>query len=183
MTETDLRCADLPAPVRSSYESSTYYNVWKVEDVDKLERKEMAVVYIIEVEKGNQEMDLYYSEDGILVKEVADAHNGGSPEDYLPSDISAAIKDFIAEKISQCPAFVGYLKKEKNGNDGSRKSCTEVISKDVMFTAEGAWAYTIWDISKRHLEDVVKNAVTAAHPGYVIDDADFIETPDGSYFW
>ena len=56
MTETDLRYADLPAPVRSSYESSTYYNVWKVEDVDKLERKEMAVVYIIEVEKGNQEM-------------------------------------------------------------------------------------------------------------------------------
>ena len=34
MTETDLRYADLPAPVRSSYESSTYYNVWKVEDVD-----------------------------------------------------------------------------------------------------------------------------------------------------
>lgn len=33
------------------------------------------------------------------------------------------------------------------------------ISKDVMFTAEGAWAYTTWDISKRHLEDVVKNAV------------------------
>ena len=36
------------------------------------------------------------------------------------------------------------------------------------------------NISKRHLEDVVKNAVMAAHPGYVIDDADFIETPDGS---
>ena len=179
MTETDLRCADLPAPVRSSYESSTYYNVWKVEDVDKLERKEMAVVYIIEVEKGNQEMDLYYSEDGILVKEVADAHNGGSPEDYLPSDISAAIKDFIAEKYPN--ARIVDIEKEKNG-------MTEVeivhgsISKDVMFTAEGAWAYTIWDISKRHLEDVVKNAVTAAHPGYVIDDADFIETPDGSYF-
>lgn len=74
-----------------------------------------------------------------------------------------------------------FIEKEKNG-------MTEVeivhgsISKDVMFTAEGAWAYTIWDISKRHLEDVVKNAVTAAHPGYVIDDADFIETPDGSYF-
>ena len=50
------------------------------------------------------------------------------------------------------------------------------ISKDVMFTAEGAWALLSGDISKRHLEDVVKNAVTAAHPGYVIDDADFIET-------
>ena len=78
-------------------------------------------------------------------------------------------------------AHIVDIEKEKNG-------MTEVeivhgsISKDVMFTAEGAWAYTIWDISKRHLEDVVKNAVTAAHPGYVIDDADFIETPDGSYF-
>lgn len=51
------------------------------------------------------------------------------------------------------------------------------ISKDVMFTAEGAWAYTTWDISKRHLEDVVKNAVTAAHPGYVIDDADLLRLP------
>lgn len=37
-------------------------------------------------------------------------------------------------------------------------------------------------ISKRHLEDVVKNAVTAAHPGYTIDDAEFVETPGGSYF-
>ncbi len=118
MTETDLRYADLPLPVRSFYESSTYYNVWKVEDVDKLERKEMAVVYIIEVEKGNQEMDLYYSEDGILVKEVADAHNGGSPEDYLPSDISAAIKDFIERNIPMPALWI--LKKEKNGYDGSR---------------------------------------------------------------
>lgn len=74
-----------------------------------------------------------------------------------------------------------WILKRKERYDGSRNRARS-ISKDVMFTAEGAWVYTIWDISKRHLEDVVKNAVTAAHPGYVIDDADFIETPDGSYF-
>ena len=107
MTETDLRYADLPAPVRSSYESSTYYNVWKVEDVDKLERKEMAVVYIIEVEKGNQEMDLYYSEDGILVKEVADAHNGGSPEDYLPSVYFRCHQRFYSQRNIPMP-HCGY---------------------------------------------------------------------------
>lgn len=83
VTETDIRYADLPSAVRSSYEGSTYHNVWQVEDVDKLERKEMDVVYIIEAEKGNREMDLYYSEDGTLVKEVADAHNDGSPEDWM----------------------------------------------------------------------------------------------------
>lgn len=56
------------------------------------------------------------------------------------------------------------------------------ISGDVMFAAKGAWVYTTWDIGKRHPEDVVKNAVTIAHLGYVIDNADFIETPNGSYF-
>ena len=98
--------------------------------------------------------------------------------DCSPDNTYEAIQA-LAEKYPN--ARIVDIEKEKNG-------MTEVeivhgsISKDVMFTAEGAWAYTIWDISKRHLEDVVKNAVTAAHPGYVIDDADFIETPDGSYF-
>ena len=74
---------------------------------------------------------------------------------------------FIAEKYPN--ARIVDIEKEKNG-------MTEVeivhgsISKDVMFTDEGAWDYPIRDISKRHLEDVVKNAVTAAHPGYVIDE-------------
>ena len=38
------------------------------------------------------------------------------------------------------------------------------ISKDVMFTAEGAWAYTTWTSVRDNLEDVVKNAVTVPIP-------------------
>ena len=57
------------------------------------------------------------------------------------------------------------------------------ISKDVMFTAEGAWAYTIWDISKRHLEDVVKNAVTAAHPVMSLMMPTLLRLPMAVTFW
>lgn len=180
MTETDIRYADLPAAVRTAYESTTYYNDWRVDDVDKLERRDMDVVFIIEIEKkGNQDMDLYYSENGILVKEVVDTDGGGSSEGYLPADVSAAIKEFIAGKYPN--ARILDIEKEKNGMT-EVEIVHENISKDVMFTADGAWAYTKWDINERHLDAAIKNAVTAAHPGYKIDDADFIETPDGSYF-
>lgn len=179
MTETDIRYADLPAAVRTAYEATIYYNDWRVDDVDKLERRGMDVVFIIEIEKGNQEMDLYYSENGILVKEVVDTDGGGSSEGYLPADVSAAIKEFIADKYPN--ARILDIEKEKNGMT-EVEIIHENISKDVMFTADGAWAYTKWDINERHLDAVIKNAVTAAYPGYKIDDADFIETPDGSYF-
>lgn len=179
MTETDIRYTDLPAAVRTAYESTTYFNVWRVDDVDKLERRGMDVVFIIEIEKGNQEMDLYYSENGILVKEVPDTDGGGSSEDYLPADVSAAIKEFIADKYPN--ARILDIEKEKNGMT-EVEIIHENISKDIMFTAEGAWVYTEWDINERHLDAVIVNAVKAAYPGYRIDDADFIETPDGSYF-
>lgn len=180
MTETDLRYADLPAAVRTAYEATLYYNDWRVDDVDKLERRGMDVVFIIEIEKkGNQDVDLYYSENGILVKEVVDTDGGGSSEGYLPADVSAAIKEFIADKYPN--ARILDIEKEKNGMT-EVEIIHENISKDVMFTADGAWAYTKWDINERHLDAVIVNAVTAAYPGYRIDDADFIETPDGSYF-
>lgn len=179
MTETDIRYTDLPAAVRSAYEGSTYYNVWRVEDVDKLERRGMAVVYIIELERGEQEVELYYSEEGILVKEVVDAHNGGTPESHLPADISAVIQEFIAQKYPN--ARIVDVEQERNGTT-EVEIVHENRGKDVVFTAEGAWAYTTWDVNERTLADVVKRAAATAYPGYTIDDAEYVETPDGDYF-
>lgn len=180
MTETDLRYADLPIPVRSSYESSTYYNGWKVEDVDKLERRGMAVVYILELERGEQEVELYYSEEGILVKEVSDVHNGGgTPENYLPADLSAVIQEFITQKYPD--ARIVDVEQGRNGTT-EVEIVHENRGKDVVFTAEGAWAYTTWDVNERTLADVVKRAAETAYPGYIIDGAEYVETPDGDYF-
>ena len=40
------------------------------DDVDKLERTGVETIFVIEVENQNQEIDLYYSADGTLIKSI-----------------------------------------------------------------------------------------------------------------
>lgn len=70
-TETDIPYTALPNPVKTTFEASEYAS-WRREDIDKLEAPDVETVYIIEVEKQNQEMDLHYSEDGVLIKNIVD---------------------------------------------------------------------------------------------------------------
>ena len=67
MTESDILFNDLPQAIQTSFNESEYKD-WRIDDVDMLERVELETVYVIEVEKGKQEFDLYYAEDGTLVK-------------------------------------------------------------------------------------------------------------------
>ncbi|NDV58127.1 PepSY-like domain-containing protein [Bacteroides sp. 519] len=68
MTETELLKTDLPTAVLTALEASEY-STWRVDDVDMLEYPSKATRYVIEVEQGNKEMDLYFSVDGELIEE------------------------------------------------------------------------------------------------------------------
>ena len=176
MTETDLRYADLPAPVRSSYESSTYYNVWKVEDVDKLERKEMAVVYIIEVEK---EMDLYYSEDGVLLREVPDRDGNDDHGDMLPQELSKAISDFIARKYPG--ARIVDAEREKGNTEVDIIFAGKAL--EVCFGTGDAWLWTKTGVRLSEVPDVVRRTLQSSQYGtWVIDDVDLYESPDRVWY-
>lgn len=76
MTETDIPYIALPQAVKTSFEATEYATSWKQDDVDKLEQEGVETVYVIEVEKQNQELDLHYSEDGVLIKSVVDKDKG-----------------------------------------------------------------------------------------------------------
>ena len=56
------------------------------------------------------------------------------------------------------------------------------IEKEAWFTKDGVWLHTTWDVLVRDLPQVAQAAVTAAYPGYVIDDVEFVETPGGDYY-
>lgn len=76
MTETDLRTDlnELPGLVKNAFETSEYMD-WRVDDIDKYERPS-GVFYLIEVEKsGQHDRDLFYDEDGTLLKDVVDKEN------------------------------------------------------------------------------------------------------------
>lgn len=60
MTETDLPHASLPEAVKNAFKNSEY-GQWSLDDVDMLVREGMEPVYVLEVEQGPREMDLYYN--------------------------------------------------------------------------------------------------------------------------
>lgn len=73
MTETDLRTDlnGLPGLVQSAFQTGEYAD-WRVNDIDKYERP-AGVFYLIEIEKnGQKDRDLFYDENGTLLKDVVD---------------------------------------------------------------------------------------------------------------
>ena len=84
MTKTEYRTIEnIPnETVRNAFQNSEY-KTWRVEDVDYLNRLDAEGIYIIEVEQGKIETDLYYSEEGILIKAIPD-DGDDYYENYLP---------------------------------------------------------------------------------------------------
>lgn len=68
LTETDLQWNDVPGTVQTSFENSEYAAGWQRDDFDLLEYPLEPMVYVIEVEKGNQELQLFYSQEGNLIE-------------------------------------------------------------------------------------------------------------------
>lgn len=178
MTEIDIPFNALPAAVRSAFQSGNYAT-WRVDDVDMLERKGMETVYIIEVEQGRQEVDLYYTEEGVLANERVDIDGSQNPDDYLPSDLSSTVRAFISERYPN--ARLIEIDTERNGMI-EVDIVHENVGKEVLFSSTGAWQSTSWDVYISSLPQAVTNAVSARYPNYRIDDADYMETPEGDFY-
>ena len=167
--ETELRFMDLPDAVQTAFRNGGYAT-WEIEDVDRVERPDREVVYVIEVEQFDQEVDLFYTADGILVKDdtgTGGGNQGGS--DYLPS---VTVDDFQAFLDERYPgARIIELDREMNGYEVD--IVHEGRGKEVIFDLDGNWVMTSWDIRLVEVPEVVKNAALAQY---------FVETPSASYY-
>ena len=174
MTKTEINFGLLPEAVRTSLKDSEYKD-WKSTDFDKLERSNAATVYVIEVEQGEQEFDLYYTEDGILLKAVPDDDN----DNFQPTVVPQAITDAINEMYPG--ATVLEFDSEKTGFEVD--ILHNNIYKDVYFNTGNEWLYTEWDIKEVNLPAIIMNAYKASDDkDYRIDDIDVIENPAGTSY-
>jgi len=172
MTESDIKYNSLPVVIRNSFESGEYAK-WKVEDIDKLERAGMETLYIIEVELGEQEIDLHYLENGTLVKTVTDKDHQG----YLPENAPQTVLQFILQKYPQ--ARIVEVDQEK----GLLKIdiADNRIMKEVIFNHNNEWVVTTWEIRQNNVPAKVMNVVkSSAYANYRIDDIDYEERADGT---
>lgn len=67
LTETDILWTGLPGTVQTAFNSSEYAT-WEREDIDLLESPLQPLQYVIEVEKGKIEYQLFYSAEGNLMQ-------------------------------------------------------------------------------------------------------------------
>lgn len=176
MTKTEINFGLLPEAVRKDLRANEYAD-WKYTDFDKLERSNAATIYVIEAEQGEKEVDLYYAEDGTLIKVVNDTDDDNSH--FQPTTIPQVITDAIDEMYAG--AIVVDFDQEKNGFEVD--ILHNSIYKDVYFNAANEWISTEWDITEDKVPAIVMNALKASdYKNYRIEDIDQIEKPAGTFY-
>ena len=156
----------------------------EADDIDKLERTGVETVFVIEVEKQNQEVDLYYSADGTLIKSIVDTDDDNS--EHLPVQLTEAMKNFINEKYPNARIMEVDVEDDRNDWDFG---FTEVdiihngISKDVLFNQTGNWYSTSWEIRQNELPEAVNNTLNNQYGEYRFDEAKRIEKADGTIYY
>lgn len=176
LTETELSFSAVPNIIKKQLAEGPYAQ-WKIkDDVDKIERPQTTTLYIIEVEKGKQEIDLHYTESGILVKEVPD-NNPDAP--YLPSLIPDALKNQLAALYPDAL----FLEYDVDKDEVEVDILDRNIHKEVVFTSAYDWLYTEWEI---HIADIPTTLLqvfqASAYADYAIDEVHLYEKPTGVFY-
>ncbi|WP_302274324.1 PepSY-like domain-containing protein [Alistipes ihumii] len=180
MTETDISYAALPEAVKNAFQNSEYAT-WNRDDADMLERKGLEPVYVLEVEQGSREMDLYYNAEGILIKAMEDYENDS--ESYLPIELPEGVKNFLQEKYAESK----IVETDREHGRLEVDIIHHGVVKEVVFDDSGNWLSTSRGIGWNSLPEVVKIAIQREisnnYVGYEADDEpEQVETPDGNYY-
>lgn len=180
MTETELLVTDIPEVIKGTL-ADTDYADWKIDDVDLLEYPADPKLYVIEVEQGAQEWDLYFSEEGELLnkKDVSNADDTHWPNaennDGLTTRALFSYRNWLKD-----------LYPNAKGVDWERKG-TYMVAEckvnrkeiEVWFVrSTGEWVKTEHELRVSELPAAVTQAISAEYAGWKIDDAEMIEYPN-----
>lgn len=190
MTETEISYQQLPETVRIAFEASPYAN-WRMDDeIDKLQRSDNnETLYVIEVSQkgGNVEtkVDLYYTEEGILVKEIIDAETDDDYHEYLPQQPEGNIQTLLDQNFPNA-RIVDY-DQEHNGTEV--EIIADGLKHEILFDNQQQWIYTKTEYDRRDLAQVPADILNhlRTSPYYTsdnaIDDVEKYTTRDnGTYY-
>ena len=190
MTETEISYQQLPEAVKTAFEASPYAS-WRMDnEIDKLQRSDNnETLYIIEVsqKEGNveTEVDLYYTEEGILVKEIINAEADNDYHEYLPQQPEGNIQTWLDQNFPNV-RIVDY-DCEQNGTE------VEIIANglkhEILFDNQQQWVYTKTEYERRDWTQIPTSILNhlRTSPYYTsdnaIDDVEKYTTRDnGTYY-
>lgn len=93
--------------------------------------------------------------------------------------VNEAVKSFIEQRYEGAT-----IREAEYDRDGllDVEFLHDGLVKDAYFNSANVWLYTEWDIALASLPKVVTDAVAQAYPDFRIEEADFIETENNSYY-
>lgn len=181
MTESEIAVGALPQAVRAAFNASEYAT-WRIEEVERIERKGMETLYSIEAEGrsatgAESDVELYYTADGILVRTVVDRDDD---EVLLPEALPEAVRSYIAANYPNARIVeighdqtLGLLEVEILDGRTERE----------LYFAGSEWVRTVTDMQPADLPAAVREAIAASeYAAWTIDDVDFVEEPTRSYW-
>ena len=182
MSEHDIDYAALPQAIRDAFEASRYAT-WEKDDVQSLERDGVIELYMIEVESDNGkeeiEMELYFTAEGILTKEVPATEDH---TDLIPEELPAAIIDDLKARYGEFEAV------EAEEEDGEFE--VEILAAgrvyELKYIVEPLqWLSTEYDIALEELPAELLELIRKAVPnldGFEADDVEVTETEKGNSY-
>ena len=178
MTVSDIPYAALPEAVKGAFSTSEYAD-WYIDEVDKVERASVATIYIIEVEQRNsnpeQEIDLYYAEDGTLIKVV---QSEGAPA-ISPQAPNGSVEEYIAMEYPNAT----ILDFEREGGITEVDILDGGVVRELYFDASGTWLRTETELRTADLPQAVKQAIAESeYASWQIDDVTNIVEGAGEYY-
>lgn len=178
MSVSDVAFATLPEAVRQSFQQSQY-GAWIVEDVDRIERLDLETVYVIEADNNaqNDDVSIYYTSAGVLIKTVAD--DDGYYGDLLPTTPTDDVMAYINRQYpSASILMVDY-----------RRGATEVTildgeyARELYFDAMDRWLLTRTNLKQSALPSAVVLALDGLFVSYFIDTAALVQNSTSEYYF
>lgn len=162
MDKADTPFNQLPEAVTAAFDNGLYAG-WKVDDSYTINRDSMTVVYKIDAEKGNSDMDLYYSPYGNLIKAVNDEGN----ED-APIVIPAEVHTLMAFTFATCD----LLDIQSNADGYILNMLDGKVYKIAQLNKNYLWQSTSYQIAEQNVPEIIMNSFQST--GYVGDTIESI---------
>lgn len=162
MDKADTPFNQLPEAVTAAFDNGLYAG-WKVDDSYTINRDSMTVVYKIDAEKGNSDMDLYYSPYGNLIKAVNDEGN----ED-APIVIPAEVHTLMAFTFATCD----LLDIQSNADGYILNMLDGKVYKIAQLNKNYLWQSTSYQIAEQDVPEIIMDSFQST--GYVGDTIESI---------
>lgn len=162
MDKADTPFNQLPEAVTAAFDNGLYAG-WKVDDSYTINRDSMTVVYKIDAEKGNSDMDLYYSLYGNLIKAVNDERNEDAPI-VIPAEVHTLMEFTFAtcDLLDIQSNADGYI---LNMLDGK-------VYKIAQLNKNYLWQSTSYQITEQDVPEIIMDSFQST--GYAGDTIESI---------